>query len=934
MSDPVSAAGSAVGVVSLGLAVCRGLLQYYNSWKGYEGDIAATLGSLEGLTRTLQLLETSIKGDGFNPEIVAGVKGCIRSCEGGVSSLQKKLEKIQAVEMPAKLGSWERIRSHGRRALYPFKESTLAKLREIVSELRDNLGLAVETLQVDSSVASRRKLDDVTESLTQISAGVARAEDGVGALVLAQNASAIAFYYFDFNDKEKQCHDNLMRSLIAQFSTQSANPSKHLEDLYSCHQYGQQYLTTQELMDTLKGMIENFHQTYVIIDALDECAERGKLLVLVEEMARWDIRELHILATSRKEIDIEEALEPLVTHQICIQGELVNADIELHIRERLRHDPKLKWPLEIQEEIQEALVKGAQGMFRWVVCQLDSLRRCRHINGLREALKTLPKTLDATYDRILVSVGEEDYQAAIGILQWLACSNRPLLLEEVAEAIAIDFSDPPRFDLGRRLREPREVLEICSSLVTVSRVFWIGRGVEVELLRLAHFSVKEYLVSDRIRDGPAARYSVQEIHANRRIAQGCLVYLLQFDKPDSLRSETVNEFPLARYASKYWVQHSREVGESTSTTYRLVVELLWSRRDAFVNWIRLCNPEDPSKPPDITMRLESVASPLYYASLAGLDEFVIQLLKWNADVGARGGRHGSALQAASIRSHNEIIRRLLDAGADVNAKGGHYGYALQAASTFGSCQTIQQLLDAGADVNAQGGYYDNALQAASAFGRYKAVQLLLDAGADVNAQGKFHGCALQAASAFGDGQIVQLLLDAGANVNAQGGYYGNALQGASVYHHDQAAERLLDAGADANAQGGYYGNALQAASSFGSYRIVQRLLDAGVDVNAQGGCFSSALQAASANGRDQIVQRLLDLGANVNARGGRYGNALQAASALGSCEIVQRLLDAGADVNAQGGPFDHALRAASFYDHRQIVRLLLEMGADPNAQGG
>ena len=74
---------------------------------------------------------------------------------------------------------------------------------------------------------------------------------------------------------------------------------------------------------------------------------------------------------------------------------------------------------------------------------------------------------------------------------------------------------------------------------------------------------------------------------------------------------------------------------------------------------------------------------------------------------------------------------LLDRGAEVNARGGYYGNALQVASSKGHNQVVQILLDKGADVNAQGGYYGNALQAALSGGHIQVVQTLLNKGADV-----------------------------------------------------------------------------------------------------------------------------------------------------------------------------------------------------------
>jgi hypothetical protein len=283
-------------------------------------------------------------------------------------------------------------------------------------------------------------------------------------------------------------------------------------------------------------------------------------------------------------------------------------------------------------------------------------------------------------------------------------------------------------------------------------------------IRLAHFSVKEYLVSDRMR---ASRYSIKEITTNISIAETCLVYLLQFDKPDSLTPRTLDELPLVGYAAEYWTQHARWAGEDAIAFHSLIMEFFLSKKDAYVNWVQLFNPDRPWKKPNLTKDLESVASPLYFASLTGLIESVRMLLEKGADVNAQGGHYGNALQAASARGHDQIVQRLLEKGADVNAQGGDYGNALQAASAWGHDQIVQRLLEKGADVNAQGGPYGNALQAASARNHDQIVQRLLEKGADVNAQGGTYGNALQAASAKGHDQIVQRLQSAAqARTNA------------------------------------------------------------------------------------------------------------------------------------------------------------------------
>src|SRR5436190_11129120 len=270
--------------------------------------------------------------------------------------------------------------------------------------------------------------------------------------------------------------------------------------------------------------------------------------------------------------------------------------------------------------------------FRWAVCQLDALTECLSPYELRDALASLPITLDDTYARILCNIPEKRRKCAFKVLQWLVHSARPLQIEEIVEVIAVDTEGHPQFDPDRRLLEPGDILTICSSLVTIA-------GVEI---KLAHFSVKEYLVSERIQKGPAHQYSIGEIHANVSIAETCLAYLLHFDKANFLTSQTTKEFPLARYAAKHWTQHARAAKEDAKAMHRLIMELFLSKRDAYINCVRLFDPDEPWEEPDVTKSLKRVAPPLYYASLTGLIEPVRLLLEKGADVNAQGGDFGNA----------------------------------------------------------------------------------------------------------------------------------------------------------------------------------------------------------------------------------------------------------------------------------------------------
>jgi len=179
----------------------------------------------------------------------------------------------------------------------------------------------------------------------------------------SHEAFAIGYFYFDFSDPEKQRHENLVRSLIFQFSARAPKVPEALETLYSQNKDGQTQPSTDALIAVLEIIFQAFDQSFIIIDALDECSNRQELLSFINGIIDWKVGKLHILATSRKETDISEVLDPLITEQISIQNDRVNADIRLYIQERLRNDTKLKnWPDKIRMGIETTLMDGAHGM--------------------------------------------------------------------------------------------------------------------------------------------------------------------------------------------------------------------------------------------------------------------------------------------------------------------------------------------------------------------------------------------------------------------------------------------------------------------------------------------------------------------------------------------------------------------------------------------
>ncbi|KAJ5374397.1 hypothetical protein N7517_006403 [Penicillium concentricum] len=622
------------------------------------------------------------------------------------------------------------------------------------------------------------------------------------------------YYYFDFKDRKRQTFDGFIRSAIAQICRQSTVVPREVMRLYEDKSKKGQDPSPASLVETLLTLLKHPGKTYIILDALDECLAQKEIFDLILRMKEGTAWSANIMVTSRLERQIQTGLQDLVTRAIPLRGPQVDHDIQTLVRHVLVSDPVLsKRPIQMKREIEHAIVNGASGMFRLAACQLDALRSCLSPSAVRKTLQCLPQTLDEIYERILCGIDEESRSIALTALQFLTISSRPVNLDELSEMVAIRPGVSIIVEIDR-LFDPADILAVCSSLVTMSRV---------SLVQLSHYSVRECLTSERICKGPASYFAIKEHEAHLATAQRCLTYLLSFDQSvisDKFRGSSLDEsletsYPLLEYATFEWHTHVRLLpSEYQKQTEPMILRLLDQDNLAFHHWLSIYRLGENENSP---------GSPLYYAAELGL---------------------------------SSMVRRILDAGADVNVAGGMFGSPLAGATLEGHIEVVRILLERGADVNIQGGLYHTPLQAACTEQRLDVFNLLLAHGADINVAGGYYGCALQAAAARGWPEAALHLVKLGADINIMAGQFGTGLQAASRYCHEELVMELLEKGADPNAAGGYYNTALQAAARGGHTETIQMLLEHGADVHMEGGFCGSALRAAQSRQNHAAIEML------------------------------------------------------------------------------
>lgn len=179
---------------------------------------------------------------------------------------------------------------------------------------------------------------------------------------------AIAYFYFDFNESEKQNATNFVTSLIAQLCNHVVDLPEKLKELYKACNNGRGLAALDTLLAALYAMAEKFDDVFIVADALDECPNDGtlreELLELIKDMSTRSSSNIHFLVTSRLESDIEELLLSLSTTRVIpIQGSSLEADINSYICNEISSNPKLKKiPIEEQKKIEKHLIAGANGM--------------------------------------------------------------------------------------------------------------------------------------------------------------------------------------------------------------------------------------------------------------------------------------------------------------------------------------------------------------------------------------------------------------------------------------------------------------------------------------------------------------------------------------------------------------------------------------------
>ena len=588
--------------------------------------------------------------------------------------------------------------------------------------------------------------------------------------------------------------------------------------------------------------------------------------------------------------------------------------------------------------------------FRWVFCQLEILRNCLPQN-VQRVLQELPASLDETYERMLGEILKSNPDQAYRLLQCLTVATRPLGVDELAEILALDFDGGedgiPELNADWRWGDKQQgVLATCSSLIVVVEGYMDYRRTRV--VQFAHFSVKEFLTSDRLAvlEADISRFHIGLEHAHTIIAQSCLAILLQSDHDDGAKTTS----SLSQYAAQHWVDHARFGNVSSRIKYGMR-RLFDPAKPYLTAWINSYDPDNEwssflrddnmswRRSESISISLGESNAPLclYYAAVCGFRDLTRYLIVNNRQhINATVGKNKSPLAAALYNRHFEVAELLHQHGA-VLPTGYRSRTLLHAASADGMVDVAEWLLNIDADASARVPYsHRTPLHFAAANRHLDIVQTSLAHGVDVDATaGADHDAPLHGASSSGQVDITQLLIEHGVGVHARDQDQSTPFHLASSKGKVETVQLLIKHGADVHARGQSQSTPLHLASSWGKAETVQVLIKHGADVHARDQRQSTPLHLASSFGNAETVQQLIKHGADVHARNQSQSTPLHLASSWGKAKTVQLLIKHGADVHARGEgqstPLHMASSSPSWNSVQRSIHLLIEHGASVNA---
>jgi hypothetical protein len=351
-----------------------------------------------------------------------------------------------------------------------------------------------------------------------------------------------------------------------------------------------------ELRAFLESSIPKILEYYSIrlfVDALDESGETSAVelvkefhnLILRYPNASNSVFSICFSCRPYPIIDFEGGLE------ICLDQEN-SKDIRTYIQSRLRNE---------KHQIRETIIHRASNSFQWARLVVDRVEQMRR-NGkkermIKEEILRIPPKLNDFYRELLEGISKEEIPEVLNLIQWILFALRPLSLDELRFATAID-PDLPYTSLQQC--EDEGILAENNNEME-KRMKSLSRGLaEIQLhdntpvVQFIHQSVIDFLFDDGLQILFGDSWESLDLAlglAHYSLSRSCIRYL---DMEEIVQQKGIDweraansELPFLSYATMSWLPHTERAYAKRIPQVDLMNYFHWPSEDLLEQWINI-----------------------------------------------------------------------------------------------------------------------------------------------------------------------------------------------------------------------------------------------------------------------------------------------------------------------------------------------------------
>jgi hypothetical protein len=368
------------------------------------------------------------------------------------------------------------------------------------------------------------------------------------------NNSIVSFFFCQATDVRINKATSVLRGLIYSLVEKQSSLLSHVRSRYKragkalFEDINAWNVVSKIFTDILKDPA--LRNTYLLIDALDECTEG--LPSLLDLILQESSTHTHVrwVVSSRNWPNIEERLDIARASSISLElnEAYVSEAVNEFIQHKVHHLAKIKkYKDETRDSVYRYLSANSQGTFLWAALVCQDLARTSRWHVLRK-LEAFPSGLNALYSRMMSQVlNSEDAEHCKQILAIMLIVYRPITLSELIPLIEVlddDYDD----------REcVMDIIAMCGSFLTLRE----------ETIFFVHQSAKEFLLREALCDIIPEGIGAKHLTISER-SFGSMFKILRRDilgigPPGFSTKDVTQPFPpplgIVQYACVYWIGH-------------------------------------------------------------------------------------------------------------------------------------------------------------------------------------------------------------------------------------------------------------------------------------------------------------------------------------------------------------------------------------------